>query len=64
MLTLIFLLKSDALVQLTVSSHGRMPLSYPLVKEIQVLLNCFEFKVHKLKTCLKKTSVRENLAFC
>lgn len=61
MLILFHLIKSDT--QLTGSCHGRMPLSFALVKEIQLLLKSFEFKVHKLKIS-KKTSARENLAFC
>lgn len=53
MLTLVFfLVKLDRLVQLTISSHRS--LSYVLVKEIQVLLKSFDFKVCELKTCLKK----------
>lgn len=54
MLTLVYLVKSDGLAQLTVSSKGRIPPSYASVKEIRVLVKSFEFKVHKLKTSLKK----------
>lgn len=63
MLTLVYLVKLDGLPQLTVSSQGRMPLSYALVKAIQVLVKSFEFKVHKLKTSLKKLQQEKTWLF-
>lgn len=63
MVTLVYLVKLDGLPQLTVSSQGRMPLSYALVKAIQVLVKSFEFKVHKLKTSLKKLQQEKTWLF-